>query len=326
MSERVQLIELAKHLGKPVELFIGMVSFESRCLAILKALSPHIKRHIFFTNKQAGHATLNNLTEMGGLAKGRADFFELDLDKPTSTADAILTSILKINNIPSGLIFVDITTFTHEQLLILVRVLSASRIQRRIIFGYTGADQYSTNTSGEDAWLSKGVSHIRSVLGFPGVLLPSKKSHLILLVGFEYERAKSVIEQYEPTVLSLGLGEPSQSVSEKHYETNQHFFEKVKRFVEIRTSTCSAVETFEFSCIDPISAKRAVLNQVRRVSQFNTVVCPMNTKISTLGVALAALENRHIQICYSRAITYNETGYSTSSKHSSLFELDFPLN
>jgi len=160
-------------------------------------------------------------------------------------------------------------------------------------------------------------------LGFPGEFLPSKKLHLIVLVGFEHERAKAVIERFEPTVLTLGIGEVSQSVSAGHYATNQKFFDEVKRFVDMRTSVYSAIETFQFSGIDPILTRDIVLSQVDRISGCNTVICPMNTKISTLGVGLAAIKNRSLQVCYSRAITYNEIGYSTPSQQVTLFRINF---
>jgi hypothetical protein len=260
---------------------------------------------------------------MVAIAGENAIAIDLDLDKPTITADAFQASLAHIRSAPDGLIFVDITTFTHEQLLIFIRVLSEAKIDRKFIFGYTGAEQYSINTDPENVWLSKGVSQIRSILGFPGKFLPSKKLHLIVLVGFEHERAKAVIEQFEPTVLTLGVGENTQSVSAEHYATNQKFFDEVKRFVDVKTSIYSAIETFQFSGVDPVLTRDAVLAQVDRVPFCNTVICPMNTKISTLGVGLAAIQNKSLQVCYSRAITYNESGYSTPSQQVTLFEINF---
>jgi hypothetical protein len=63
-----------------------------------------------------------------------------------------------------------------------------------------------------------------------------------------------------------------------------------------------------------------VLEKAAMSDNYNIVVCPMNTKISTIGVGLAALQNNKIQIAYARAIEYNEAGYSTPSDMTTIFE------
>jgi hypothetical protein len=322
MTRKILLSSLATSLTQPIVLFIGMASFESRCTTLLQEFvrSKICNDFCFFTNLQAGKDAAKNLQTMQQLVEDNASTTSLDLDSPTLAASAFLKAIDSTRALEDGAIFVDTTTFTHEQLLILFRVLTEAKLSRLVIFGYTGADAYSTNTELKNAWLSKGVSQIRSVLGFPGNLLPSKRLHLIVLVGFEHERAKTVIERFEPNVLTLGIGKRDESVSERHHATNTHFFEEVKRFVELKASISTDVRTFEFSCVDPLAAHQSVLDQVALSPDHNTVICPMNTKLSTLGVALAATQNESIQICYSRAIEYNEDGYSTPSKQITLFE------
>jgi hypothetical protein len=46
---------------------------------------------------------------------------------------------------------------------------------------------------------------------------------LIVLVGFEVERAAEVITQYEPSSLSIGLGKKNQSISDGHHDNNKYF-------------------------------------------------------------------------------------------------------
>ncbi|MDP2644327.1 MAG: hypothetical protein Q8P24_05265, partial [Desulfobacterales bacterium] len=42
----------------------------------------------------------------------------------------------------------------------------------------------------------------------------------------------------------------------------------------------------------------------------DVTVAPMNTKLSTVGAALASFENSEIQVCYAQADYYNYHGYS----------------
>lgn len=317
---KLPLSDLRAILNEPAALFIGTASFEDRCCSILNELKTDCARGIIFKNKQAGEKADQNLRKMLAMLGGRGQAEELDLDEPMESVRSLRVALDAVGEIGEGLVFVDITTFTHEQLLILVRLLNDKKPRPKIVFGYNGADRYSFNTDANSAWLSKGVAQIRSVLGFPGLLLPSKRSHLIVLVGFEHERAKAVIERFEPNFLSLGVGQVSESVTPEHAETNRRFFDDVRNFVDLRTSIGANVNSFEFSCVDPIATMEAVGQQVDKLSDHNTVICPMNTKLSTLGVAMVASKNSTVQICYSRAIEYNELGYSTPSNQVTLFD------
>jgi len=323
MSQKILVSDLEAKLGERIGLFIGMASFESRCLTILSAIAKNVDNFIFLKNKNAGDLANKNLQQMKAICGTESQLIELDLDKPTLTADSLQRSLTFIRQASQGIIFIDTTTFTHEQLLIFLKVLSEAKVDRKFVFGYTGAEEYSINSEPENVWLSRGVSQIRSILGFPGKFLPSRKLHLIVLVGFEHERAKFVIEQFEPQILTLGLCKPSQSISESHHEKNQKFFEEVKKFVDVRTSIYSEIDTFEFSGTDPFLTSQEILHKIGMSKTYNTVICPMNTKISTVGVGLAAIKDETIQVCYSRAITYNESGYSSPSNQVTVFAVNF---
>lgn len=320
---KLAIKNLEAALTEPIALFVGTASFEDRCCTILDELKDKCASVLIFKNSQVGARAEQNLNKMLAMAGERGKMVGLDLDEPMATARSLSTVIDAASQVSAGSIFLDITTFTHEQLLILFRILEQAKLARNIIFGYTGADRYSVNTKPADVWLSRGVSQIRSVLGFPGNLLPSKRLHLIVLVGFEHERAKAVIEKFEPSVLTLGMGEKSQSISDEHYQTNSRFFDDVRKFVDLRTSISADVNLFEFSCVDPLATKASVFEEIGKYPDHNTVICPMNTKLSTLGVALAGSSNPAVQVCYSRAIEYNEVGYSTASDQVTLFEIRF---
>jgi hypothetical protein len=142
---------------------------------------------------------------------------------------------------------------------------------------------------------------------------PSRKSHLIVLVGFEDERAGKLIEMYEPAVLSLGVGSVD-PVSERLSFVNETYYGNLM-------ATHYGAKKFEFSPTDASSVRDVILEQAQRFGDYNVVVAPMNTKISTLGAALAAIKNPDIQICYSRAASYNVENYSEPADDCRLFSL-----
>lgn len=320
MAQKLQLENLPDLFPQGISLFIGMASFETRCLSLLQKLDSKIEHCLFFKNIAAGNLADQFLEKMIVVAKDRNTVIELDHDSPVATADAMVKIIDENRSrISEGKVFIDITTFTHEQLLILLRVLKGVVPDAVLNLGYNGAEKYSVNDS-EQVWLSRGVDQIRTVIGYPGNFVPSKKLHLILLVGFEHERATAVINQFEPVKLTLLRGDKEQSVSAEHYEMNQKFFDQLRSFVELTLQTQTAVESSYISCVDPLSVRDSILEIVSNSENYNIVVCPMNTKLSTIGVAMAALENDNIQLAYSKAIEYNETGYSTPSNTATVFE------
>lgn len=155
----------------------------------------------------------------------------------------------------------------------------------------------------EKKWLSQGIADIRSVLGYPGAFSPSRRLHLVAIVGFEHDRVLELIRNYEPAVISLGYATSDQPGSDEHLAVNRHRFKIVR-------SICGSAKEFTFPCYDPFGTKCAIEKQIRLVPELNVVVACLNTKPSTMGAALAAIENKRIQICYAQAVVYNHRNYS----------------
>jgi hypothetical protein len=81
---------------------------------------------------------------------------------------------------------------------------------------------------------------------------------------------------------------------------------------------------FTFSCSDPEATRDALRKQVFLSPGHNILIAPLNTKISTLGAALLALENDAIQLCYATAHHYNEARYSTPGDYCFYFATALP--
>ena len=92
------------------------------------------------------------------------------------------------------------------------------------------------------------------------------------------------------------------------------------------STVVSKVEQFQFSCVDPRNAKRAIIEQAKKFPEHNTVLAPMNTKVSTLGAALAAFEEESLQVCYAHPSAYNTATYSLPGLDCRLFDLTADLD
>jgi len=303
-----------------IDIFLCSSSFEDRCFVIPNQLEDlnFSKSYIFFNENEVKNIR-SNATKIDDILKKQSVLV------PLNSSDAILNyvkiikvlnEIIKDNENPN--ILIDTTTFTHETLLVLIRLLENKKSQLGDIFiSYVGAKDYSVREEkDEDKWLSKGVDEIRTVIGYPGFTDPTKENHLIILFGFEYDRTIKIIEEYEYDSISLGFG--NQPIQDNHMKIN---YERHKKLLE-RYPEASA---FNFSLIDPLESKNQLLNYIKEadISEDNIVIAPMNNKISTIGASLAAISNENIQLAYAKASLYNTDGYSSSSDKVYFFKIIF---
>jgi hypothetical protein len=184
---------------------------------------------------------------------------------------------------------------------------------------YANAKEYSVGDKVNQKWLSKGIEEVRAVLGYSGNLIPSKKTHFLIIVGYEYERAIAMINILEPNVLSLGYGKSENATVEKDKEANSFYSHLV---MEMLPSYPNA-NKFNVSCNDPYETYNGLKKYIRKYKDENIIIAPMNNKISTIGVGLLALKNDNIQICYGQALTYNIINYSLPGSKCYIFDIDF---
>ncbi len=317
--QKIALDSLSSALPPRIDVFICSASFEERSTVIPRAVDPSRVDYAIVCANKVTFTPLIDQTAAGllKLFAGHASLAEMSMDNPLVIADKLQGELRKAGSGQSRTYVIDITSFTHEALLILLRVLQATvTASDSVICLYNGAADYSVGLAPDSKWLTKGVGEIRSVLGYPGEISPTRKTHLIVLVGYEMERAESIIGQYEPTMLSLGYGSPLESISPPLHELNRKFYSRL-------SDRYRGVSEFTFSCEDPHAAKASVQRRANSTPEFNVFVAPMNTKLSTVGVALAAFDNPAIQLCYATAEQYNFSSYSIPSTTCYVFKVPF---
>lgn len=312
MNRQIHISSLAQEIGaQPFRVLLGL-GFDQRSRWVLNALIVAKPIEIIgLFNVGWDVFNSSSLEDFQSMESENAKVVGESCKSILELADAISMTVQSFDQKVKTI--VDITSMSHELLSVLIAILRSENKLEHTVLCYTGADRYSFNTSKDEMWLSRGVSSIRSVLGFGGEQLPSKKLHLVITVGFEVERAMEVIATYEPAALSLGVGRREESVSLDHHDANLNFFKRLEKFVRDQENTCERVSQFEFSCIDPFVAKTDLSGHLEKFRDFNTVICPLNTKISTVGIALLCLEQPALQLCYSQPMEYNTDGYATPS-------------
>ncbi|MGZ3634319.1 MAG: hypothetical protein ACXVAJ_08355, partial [Parachlamydiaceae bacterium] len=300
---KILLENLKEYFTKDNYVLMLGLGFDQRYLSAFNSFPKEKAIQIIGISNVSSNELLNkqNITEFNKLSGGNVPIIGENARSILDIADGLFKYISSALQVSEQHLVIDITSLSHELLVLLIGILHNLKAMDRFTLLYVGASAYSFNTSNDNVWLSRGVRSIRSVLGFPGIMLPSKKLHLIILAGFEVERAKETIVRYEPASLSIGLGRRNESVSAAHHQKNKFFVEKLNLFVREQDTYCQDIQHFEFSCIDPQKTKDELLSHIATLEESedrNIVICPLNTKLSTVGVALAALEKPEIQICY----------------------------
>lgn len=302
---------MSNSVSNPIDLLITCASYEDRCLCASLALpAQQVRSAIIFFIEEFSSFSSENMSKLESHFEDKEEKVPLPHKNPRSTADQII-DVLTSNLSDHKNILVDISTFTRESLLILIKALEENKQpHQKFQLVYTGAVEYdSTN-------LSYNPVALRSVMGYMGEMKPATPLHLVIMLGFEYERAQQVIDSYEPDYISIGYGSKAESISPGSHELNIEFKEKL-----ISIYTGNVVNEFEHSLIDPFDVEDKLAKIIGQKPDYNTVIAPLNNKISTVGAALLAIKRPEIQICYTQMGKYNTENYSKASDQCYLINL-----
>lgn len=311
---KVSLDAINNSLKEHYDVFIASASYEERSVAIINEIDATIKFDHKLVSLSIPHKDLivENLSVF--VKKG---FTIVDVNN-SNQIETVSNFISQLNSIlakkSNSSFLIDISTFTRQTLLILLRLLRNSLSkENQIQFLYTPANEYAPGLDYKDKWLTQGILEVNSVFGYSGIIRPSRPYHLIILMGFEVERASSLINAYEPSKITVGYARKNDSISDEHYEFNKQKFDQL-------LSEFPFAESFEFSCVKVSDCEADILAQVNKHNGYNVIVSPMNNKISTVACALAAFDNDEIQLAIAIPALYN-LNYSISGDCCHIIEM-----
>ena len=300
------------------DVLVTFASFEDRSTVFSEKLNiENIDKVFVLHNIIENKHTMNNVKKIKHKFETKCIQVPVNLSEPIYTADIINELIIK--ECGNKKVLIDITTFTHEVLLMLLRMLRDLVSVENICCVYSRAIDYCEGDLVEDKWLSKGVREVRTVLGYPGDIKPLKKTRMIVIVGYEYERAFDIISEIEPSALSLGYVEANEATTEKNQHANSHYLS----LVEQMAISYSDIEKFTISCGDVFKTKNILEELIISHEDENLIIVPLNNKVSTVGVALATFNHPNVQICYGESVIYNQENYSSVGDKFYCFDLDF---
>ena len=287
--------------GIPDDLFMVCASFEHRTTSAIECLSEdyRAKKGIIYYNQEfvSNLKTSKNLERLKALLRLRCngvDVREGSLVLPEKQFAVLKDAVLSLSPASIKAITIDVTTFNREALLVLMALLRNNCALARIRVLYVSPIRHGK-------WLSRGFREVRSVIGFPGVQRARRSTMLVVLSGFEPDRVKKLIEEHEPRIVLLGFGDPP---------TERHFLER--NIEEQKTVLAKQdVERFRFPANNIKKCHQSCMKLLRsHLSDYNIILAPMSTKLSTLGAYLTAEANPEIQLTYCVPGEYNVENYS----------------
>ena len=313
IKETIQLKNL-QDKTEHYDLVLCCSSFEERCLALTENLNlDNVNKVLVCKYEEPANLSDKNCSRLCQELGEKGAVVSLNKDAPLAIYDTLYETIR--NESPKTLLF-DISTFTRETILIALILFKQEPFQNLdVTLCYVPADRYSMKSDEEiEVWLSKGVSDVRSVLGYSGSFSSLKKTLLIVLVGFETDRADILISTFEADKLYLGYVSPEESLNEALSRINKNNFDRL-------VNTVGNCETFNFSCKDIDKTSRVIEDIIRsNKDDYNIIISPMNNKLSTLAVASVAYDNPEVQVCYASTNLYNTEAYSSPCDSVIFFE------
>ena len=301
-----KLSSLGQALGElTIDVFVGSASFEQRCLSVINNLDvSRVAVAVLGCNVTYLSSVMSNLSSMEGAFTGDVRRMDYYSDDPVRSAHNMINALGAVFEGSPKRLVMDITTFTREALLMVLLLLR--RMMRRrdsLELLYVHAREYSVGRDDDEKWLSKGIMEVRSVLGCPGEMSPSRPTHMIVMAGFEFERAVEIVRICEPSIVSVGFADDKEPGTMRHQGLNERVVGRLRRAFR-------DVGTFTFRAYDALGARADLRKQIGGFRGYNVVVVPMHTKISTVGTALLAFERDDVQLCYAPAKIYNVGDYA----------------
>lgn len=294
--------------SKPDDLFITSVSFEPRCLNVSSNLKKdeYMTRNILLIRyygedplkekyQQILVETLPSYLENPSKKIEPVCFNKYDSSK---FSQFLLTFAHEHPQLER--ITVDISTFTKQYLLLLLRFLGSNYSNAKIRLLYTPG---KCNMKQNLTWGIKDITYL-PYFGDPNCV-ELQRNVLILLLGYEGERAYAIWKEIEPDLTVAVIGNPpaSHGADLPSRSANRFILEHPNTIVE------------EVPALDPDCTKD-LLNRWYHNPEYKGCmisIAPLGTKMQTVGVYLFFGEHNYTplaQIIYAFPLFYNKEKYT----------------
>ena len=298
---------------KPDDLFICASSFEERCREVPSRLtiSSYKTSYSIMFNYYGGRRQalrLFNRTKILdylSLVTTNKPVKQINCDRvePLDGMEKLVDIFNKISLKQKGMVVtIDISTFTKQYLLVLLRKIESLLEPDYIRLLYTEPGVYG---KGEFKRLSFGVKSAVVVPGFVGKEVEGGNLLLVVFLGYEVHRTLAVIEKYEPDLLIAVVGNPP------YYEGWKEFSIKAHQYLLSKPD----VLKYEMPAREPNIVRDELIKILKDFYKDfpNIYISPTGTKLQTVGIYEFVRRYQMTRIVYAIPKDYLERYYTIGS-------------
>jgi hypothetical protein len=326
---------IKSYMPPKIDIFISSIGWEERCPIgwnLLKANGISVNRKIiFFYNEvldkresfdriYTREENIALFSTMFDVDKNDALLFVKMLDE--STGLRIFQEYLEDNypEISEMSIAFDFSVMVKPYFFILLKLLSIHKKIKKIFLLYTEPKTYVVKKINfeklDNAYFTKGSNTPpKDMLSFSGSLDSLKADVLVILLGFEGQRAKEVANEINPEVIIPINGFPSYRPEFKDISIllNDEILKETEISKNLRYSPSN----------NPFETKNELISIYRnRCKRYNISIAPLGPKPMALGCCLFVLENPECRIVYPYPQEYNPKA-SNGYERSWIFLIEF---
>lgn len=302
--------EMNLHTQK-IDLFIGGIGLEERCPRgwnLIKKSNINIKRKVMFYFKEITQTRESNRIEEINFDK-LFDMTQKDFRIKSGLYDEIFglrkfekcLDDINFNSIKKNII-IDISVMIKPYIFILLKYLFDIKKLGVLYLLYTEPNVYHEPKSKllqkENSFFTKGTVKIGEIPGYSGWKDLKKKDTLIILLGFEGNRAIEITNAIEPEITIPVNGFPAYRPEFKDISiiSNEELLREPSTFRNLRYAPAN----------DPIGTKSVLESiHIKYSNNYNLTLAPIGTKPMSLGSCLFALQHPECRIVYPYPTEYN---------------------
>ncbi len=304
-----QLTSLKPTVEGQTEVFIGCASFEDRCLGVLSLMAPdHRFDHSFLcVYDDFSEARRTNVKTMTESLKAHGPLSVLDAseENPSRSIAELLTQVRAIVSRSGARVTLDISTFTKRHLLLLLHGLDDAGIWDSLRILYTEPKEYVVDMY---VPMSMGIKEVAPIPTFTNLRPSDKPVLLVIMLGYEGDRAMALFQSIEPNETMLLVPKPAYRP-----EWEGRTEELNNQLVTLLGEDSIAYADSR----DPVQVKTAlgsILGTRYPTKDWTCLVSPLGTKPQTVGLYCFWRENPDsCAVVYAQPLKHNERYYSMGS-------------
>ena len=304
-----QLTSLDPVVGAQTEVFIGCASFEDRCLGTVSLLSPryrlaHSYLCVYDDFSEVRQTNVRAMTET--LQRhGPLSIVEASEQNPSRSIAELMTEVRSIASKSYVRVTLDVSTFTKRHLLMLLHALDDAGLWDSLRILYTEPKDYVVDMY---VPMSTGIKEVAPIPSFTNLQPTDKPVLLVIMLGYEGDRAMALFQTIEPNDTVLLVPKPAYRP-----EWEGRTEELNRRMISLLGQDSIAYADSR----DPLKVKMALANVLcarNPIRDWTCLISPLGTKPQAVGLYSFWRENpESCALVYAQPLRHNERYYSTGS-------------